>query len=237
MRALIFLFLAGCSVPTAPAECGDSEFACFRGTFRTLIDEPVEGMEICAPELGLECVSTADDGSWQMPGLPLDSNVFLTVEHADFVATLFPQHTSMDWYAWHKVAVPPFVLDTHADRLDATLDDGLGHLLFLVWEGLNIDGVDTSRIEGVTATLHSPSGSIFYADGIGLASASATQTTGSGSGGALNLEPGLASLSLAAPGGPCEEHSFSWAFEPGEPIPVPLRAGYATAIDVICPTP
>lgn len=239
MRCLLPLLLplAACSAPDAPPECGDEETACFRGAFRTLVDEPVEGMELCAPELDLDCVRSEADGSWQLPGLPLDADVFLTAEHADFVATLFPQHTSMDWYAWHKVAVPPFVLNSHADRLGEDLDPELGQLLFLVWEGLNVDGVDTPHVQGVTGELHRPDGGVFYADAIGLASASATSTTSSGSGGALNLDVGTASLSLTAPAGPCEGHSFSYAFEPGEPIEVPLRAGFATAIDVLCPAP
>jgi hypothetical protein len=232
--ALLFL-LAGCTVPTAPAECGDEEFACFRGTFRTLASEPVEGVELCAPELDLDCVSSDVDGAWSMPGLPLDQNVFLTAEHADYVATLFPQHTSMDWYAWHKVAVPPFVLETHASRLGAELDDDRAQLLFLVWQGLNIDGVDTEKIAGVQGSLHAPSGDVFYADGFSLADANATETSGSGSGGALNLEPGEGSLSLTAAAGPCVEHSFSWQIGSDGRVPFPLRAGFATAIDVICP--
>ncbi len=231
------LLLAGCSVPAAPPECGDADFACFRGSFRTLVSEPVEGMELCAPELELDCVTTDAEGAWQLPGLPKDSDVFLTAEHPDYVATLFPQNTSMDWYAWHKVAVPPFVLETHAERMGEVLDPDRAQLLFLVWEGLNIDGVDTERIEGVLGDLLAPDGDVFYADAIGLASASATATTSSGSGGALNVEPGEGALRLEAPGGPCVDQSFSWAFEPGDPVPVPLRAGFATAIDVLCPLP
>ena len=161
----------------------------------------------------------------------------ITAEHADFVPTLFPQNTALDWYAWNKVAVPPFVVETHADRLDSELDPELGHLLFLVWEGLNLDGVDTPRVTDVEGELLAPDGSLFYADGLGLASASATATTSSGSGGALNLAPGTAELVLTAPEGPCDEASFTWALEDDGTIPVPVRAGFFSAIDIVCPVP
>jgi hypothetical protein len=52
-----------------------------------------------------------------MPGLPRQSDVELTAVHPDFTPRVFPQHSSLDWYAWFKVAVSPFVLETHASRV------------------------------------------------------------------------------------------------------------------------
>ncbi|MCP4871931.1 MAG: hypothetical protein GY898_24765 [Proteobacteria bacterium] len=230
--------LAACGRPAPPPECGSEDFACFFGAFSNLGGTAIEGMELCTPDLPeVDCVATNADGTFQLPGLPLETDVAITAEHADFVPTLFPQNTALDWYAWNKVAVPPFVVETHADRLDSELDPELGHLLFLVWEGLNLDGVDTPRVTDVEGELLAPDGSLFYADGLGLASASATATTSSGSGGALNLAPGTAELVLTAPEGPCDEASFTWALEDDGTIPVPVRAGFFSAIDIVCPVP
>ena len=230
--------LVGCpSVEREPPTCEEREdFACFRGFFRDLVGNPVEDLELCTPDLpDVACAVTGDDGGWQLPGLPRDADVVVTAEHPDYVPTVFGQNTSMDWYDWHKVAVSPWVMNQNADRLDVELDPERGQLLFLTWEGLNLDGVDTPRVQGVTATL--AGGEVFYADAIGLASASATATTASGSGGALNLAPGTARLELAAPEGRCDqEPSFHFAFD-GSVVPVPILAGFTTAIDVICPVP
>jgi hypothetical protein len=133
------------------------------------------------------------------------------------------------------VAVSSWVMNQHAGRLDSELDPDRGHLLFLLWEGLNLDGVDTPRVSGATAVVEP--GDVFYADAVGLASASATATTASGSGGALNVAPGTVELDLEAPAGPCDEHSFSWAWTPGEPMTLPILAGFVTAVDVVCPVP
>lgn len=232
---LAFCLLPACE-PAEPPTCDDTDdFACFRGVVSDLVGNALEGVELCTPDLPeVDCVRTAEDGTFRIPGLPKDTDVLVTSEHPDFVPTIFPQNTGWDWYAWNKVAVPTGIMDTHASRLGVDLDPDLGHLLFLVWEGLNLDGVDTPRVAGVTADLLQPAGDVFYADGIGLATSTETATTGSGSGGALNLSPGRAEVELAAPEGPCSEHSFSWARD-GDAWPVPIRAGFATAIDVVCP--
>lgn len=237
---VLLAVLAGCGTqPREAPTCADTtEFACLRGAFRTLVGDSVADIEVCPWSLtDVECTVTDADGQWQIPGLPRTGDLALLAEHADFTPTLFPQTSSMDWYAWFKVAVPPFVLNTHASRLDVELDPARGHLLFLTWEGLNIDGVDTPNVPDVVATLEEIDGSVFYGDGLGLASAVATATNGSGVGGALNLEPGVARIRLEGPGGPCGEQMFHWAPEADGVIPVPIEPGFVTAIDVMCPTP
>ena len=226
--------LASCN-KTEPPTCEQSdEFACFSGVFSGLLGARLDGVEVCAPELDeVSCVYSDSDGGWQLPGLPLDSDVLITATWQDAVPTVFPQHTSMDWYDWYKVMVPRSIMNQHANRLDTEIDDARGHLLFLTWEGLNLDGDNTPNVAGVVAELQ-PSSALFYASGLGLASPDLAETSGSGSGGALNLEPGSYGLSLEGPGGTCLEHSFHFLAEDGV-VPVPVLEGYATAIDVICP--
>jgi len=218
-------------------DCDDVEdFACFRGMFRTLVSEPVEGLEVCPLDLeDIACETTDSQGQWVMPGLPRNSDVTLTAVHTDFTPTVFPQHSSMDWYAWFKVAVPPFVLETHANRLAVDLDPERGHLLFLTWEGLNIDGIDTPNVPGVTAELAGADGEVFYGDALGFASSSATETSNSGAGGALNLLPGTAQLRFEAPAGACAEAMFHWEIDEDGFIPFPIVAGFVTAVDIQCP--
>ena len=129
------------AAPLPPHCANDTETACFTGVYRTLLGGRVEGVLTCPLELdGIGCATSDADGVWQIPGLPLDSNVLFTATHAEYVPVLYPQHTSMDWYDWYKTAVPPWVMESNADRLGASLQADRGHLLFIAWEGLNIDG-------------------------------------------------------------------------------------------------
>jgi hypothetical protein len=234
---MMLLMLLACADPLPPDCENDTETACFSGVYRTLLGGRVEGVLTCPLELdGIGCVTSDADGGWQIPGLPLESNVLFTATHEEYVPVLYPQHTSMDWYDWYKTAVPPWVMESNAERLGASLQDDRGHLLFIAWEGLNIDGEDTPPVEGVSARL-STDALLFYANGLGLADDGATATGALGQGGAINLPEGTYDLVLTAPAGPCVEHSFSWQMAEEGSIPVPIRAGYTTAIDVICPVP
>ena len=227
-----------CSEAPAPA-CEEIDgYACFRGVYRSLTHARVPGIVTCAPEVeGIECVTSDDEGTWKMPGLPDDSDVFLTSTHDDYVPALFPQSTSMDWYDWYKTPIPTWIMESHASRLGLELNPERGHLLFIAWEGLNIDGVDTEPVEGVEAQICPESDLLFYANSVGLVSEDATATSSLGQGGVLNLEPGTHELKLSTAAGPCTEAMFHWEMADDGTIPVPIRAGFTTAIDVICPIP
>ncbi|MCB9682150.1 MAG: hypothetical protein H6733_11855 [Alphaproteobacteria bacterium] len=234
----LLLLAAGCTLAEPPT-CEDTEIAaCFTGTFRTLLGERASGVEVCTPDLpDIACVTADADGAWKLPGLPLDTDVLVTATYGDAVDTVFPQSTSMAWYAWYKVMVPRSIMNTNASNLGVELDPAKGNVLFIVWEGLNLDGVDTDRVPDVTARIveDDAAGAVFYGNALGLASRSATATTSNGSGGVLNLDPGVWTLSFDAPGGPCEDPMFHWAYTAPNEIPVPVRAGMTTAIDVMCP--
>ena len=234
-------FFISCNkeLPVVPKCEEEQETACFRGSFRTLLGSPVEDMKICAPEEeNIECVWSDEEGTWKMPGLPKNTNVFLTAEHPDFVSTIFPQNTSMSWYDWYKVAIPTAVMNSNANRLDVELQENSGHMLFLVWEGLNIDGIDTANIEGITAQVSVNDDLLFYGDALGLASTNLTETSSSGSGGLLNIQEGEIELSLRSSENMMEcgqEPMFHYIGTTGNNIPIPIRAGFTTAIDVLCP--
>ena len=229
---LLWFFIA-CQSDIQPPTCTEeSDFACFRGVFRTLLGSPVEGVTICAPEIeGIDCILSDEDGAWKLPGLPKNSNVFLTATHPDYIASLFPQHTSMDWYDWYKVVVPTSIMSSNANRLDIELDSSKGQLLFLTWEGLNIDGIDTDNVSDVTASSSLQIDHLFYGDALGLASTSQLSTTNSGSGGILNLDEGEIDLNLQSPIGSCaQEHMFHYQ-RSNDTLPIPIRSGFTTAID------
>ena len=77
---------------------------------------------------------------------------------------------------------------------------------------------------------------LFYADVLGLASAELTETSSSGSGGILNVEEGSLDMTLRSPQGLCgEELMFHYLSDSDGVIPIPIRAGFTTAIDVQCP--
>lgn len=235
---LMPLWITSCGGAGPAPECETGEdSACFRGIYRSLTGSRVSDVETCAPELdSVSCVTSDSDGAWQIPGLPTDRDVLLTSTHPDYVSALFPQNTSMDWYDWYKTPVPLWIMDSHASRLGVELDESRGHLLFIAWEGLNIDGVDTDPVEGVEAVICPDSEWLFYANSLGLVSEDAQATSSLGQGGVLNLEPGTHQIQLTSPAGPCGvESMFHWAADDEGLISVPIRAGYTTAIDVICP--
>ena len=237
---LMYVFI-GCKkeLPSAPTCEEGLDTACFRGSFRTLFGSPVVDMKICAPEEEhIECVWSDEEGTWKLPGLPQDKNVFLTAEHPDFIPTIFPQHTSMSWYDWYKVAIPLAVMNSNANRLDIELNEDRGHMLFLLWEGLNIDGIDTENVEDVTAEVSVQDDFLFYGDALGLASQNLTQTSSSGSGGLLNIQEEEINISFQTPNeteGCGHEAMFHYIGTDSHTIPVPIRAGFTTAIDVQCP--
>ena len=227
----------GCADPVVAPSCEDDlDTACFKGVFRTLLGQPVEGVEVCVHDNeSFPCTRTDASGQWKIPGLPLEENVALTAEHPDYVPSMFGQHTSMAWYDWYKVAIPKSIMNTNANRLDIDLDSQKGHILFLTWEGLNIDGIDTPNVKSVELTNAEDFEYAFYGDALGLASDNQSETSGSGSGGVLNLNEGTHILSFSGPNGACAEtHMFHYQTT-SSGIPVPVIPGFTTAIDIICP--
>lgn len=228
----MLLFILACAEPEVPT-CESEDAACFQGFFRTLLGSDLDGMRLCTPELDLDCVETDGDGAFSLPGLPLDTNVVVTADHDDHPPVVFAQTTAMDWYDWYKVGVPTAVMDQNASALEVELDPDKGHVLFLVWEGLNLDGVDTPTVEGVV--VDGASGQPFYGNALGLADPDRTATSSAGSGGFLNVQPGSLALEVQGPNGPCGlETMFHFPAVDGV-ISVPILAGRTTAIDVQCP--
>ena len=174
-----------------------------------------------------------DDGLVRLSVRVEDIADLLTATYDGAVPTVFPQHSGMSWYDWYKVMVPLSVMRTNASNLGVALDPDLGHVLFLAWEGLNLGGVNTAKVRGVTAEVDV--GEVFYASSLGLAAQNATETTASGSGGSLNQAPGVRAFTFEGPGGACEEPMFHWARGPDGSVPVPVLAGFTTAVDVMCP--
>ena len=75
---MVGLWSTGCVVQNAP-DCAEREdFACFRGMFRTLSSEPVEGVEGCPEDLDeLARVTSNEERIGMEPGLPRDTNIAL----------------------------------------------------------------------------------------------------------------------------------------------------------------
>ena len=234
---LLLILFSGCADPVVAPSCeNDVETACFKGVFRTLLGQPVEGVEVCVHgDDSFPCANTDVNGQWKIPGLPLNENVAITAEHPDYVPSMFGQHTSMDWYDWYKVAIPKSIMNTNANRLDIELDPEKGNILFLTWEGLNIDGIDTPNVKDVQLLNADAFEYAFYGDALGLASENQTETSGSGSGGVLNLSEGTHTLSFSGPNGSCAQtHMFHYQ-STADGIPVRVIPGFTSAIDIICP--
>ena len=93
----------------------------------------------------------------------------------------------------------------------------------MVWEGLNIDGVDTENVEGINSGFVNDD-LLFYGDALGLASANLTETSSSGSGGLLNIQEGEIELSLRTSDNMIEcgqDPMFHYIGTTGTNIPIP----------------
>ena len=67
MPSLALLLLVGCKPLVVPPCSETSETACFKGVFRSLLGAPIEGMQICAPELAeVDCTETDANGGWRL---------------------------------------------------------------------------------------------------------------------------------------------------------------------------
>lgn len=232
---LVVCVLPACTLATPPPCDEVSETACFAGAMRGLLGERMADVEVCAPDYSdIACVLTDDEGTWRLEGFPRDTDVVVTATAENMIDTLFPQTTSMDWLDWYKVMVPESIVASNARTVGAELDPSMGHMFFVVFDDVSVDGTEPKRISNVTVTVEGELGTVFYANALGLAAAGRTETSSNGSGGVLNLPVGIHRVTFRHEGRVCNQQSFHFTPE-GEAIPVPIRAGFTSAIDVMCP--
>ncbi|MEZ4320870.1 MAG: hypothetical protein R3F61_25560 [Myxococcota bacterium] len=225
---LWFLALFACD-RTYDGPLPDAETAGVFGRVVGLLGGGVGDVDICAHDLDVPCVTSASDGDFLLEPLPFDADVIITMEKDGHLPTAYHHHTTLT-QEWRKTLMSQGIVDLMTGRVDTEQEPGMGHALFILWEGPDYDAFD--RVAGVSFDVHgASSGEQFYqADG-GLPDADLTATSSSGSGGVFNLVPGRYELTFS--GATCEPW-FSHDFAPGGPVPVTILPDRASYFDLVC---
>jgi hypothetical protein len=237
---MLFLLALACDDP-APPDCdaADDEFACFRGNFITLLQQGIEGVEVCVLDVDdVACELTDDDGGFVLAGLPRDTDLVVTGTRDGLVPTAFLQNSGHEERNFVCTLYDQSFAELGAERMGTVYDPDAAHLAFGVFHYARDPGADTlpPRTEGVQFTVSPATGTPYYMNGLFLADDDLTSTSSSGFAGVANLDPGDYELVLDNPGGPCgTEHYFSWAFGEGEPVPFVGLAGFTSYVDLACP--
>ena len=153
------------------------------------------------------------------------------MEKSGHLSTAFLHNTTLDT-EWRKTLMSDAIVNLMTNRVDTEQEPGLGHAMFILWDGPDYDEFD--RVEGVSFdVVGTNAGERFYQAGGGLPDEDLTATSSSGSGGVFNLEPGMYELTFDAGDRVCEPW-FSYDFEPGDPVPVEVLPDKASYFDLIC---
>ncbi len=236
---MLLLLALACDDP-APPECdaADDEYACFRGNFITLLQQGIEGVEVCVLDVDVDCVLTGDEGDFVIAGLPLDTDLVVTATLDDMVPTALLQNSADEARNFVSTLYDVSFAELNAERMGTVYDPDAAHLAFTVFHEARAPGGEElpEHTEGVSFLVEPAVGTPYYMNGLFLADDDLASTSSSGFAGVANLEPGDYELVLDAPGGPCgEEHYFSFAFEPGGPVPFTAIAGFTSYLDLVCP--
>lgn len=184
-------------------------------------------VDVCGHGLDL-CTMSDGDGDFLLEPLPEDADVIVTMEKDAHLPTAFLHDTSVD-EEWEKTLMPLSLVEAMGARVDTTLDDDRGHVLFILWSARDYSAV---RVPDVTFTLDAEAVTFYQApDGMPDPELGATSTYGAG--GAFNVAPGEYTLTLSGGDVTCAPW-FSHTFDPGEPVPVTVLAGWASYLDLVC---
>lgn len=212
-----------------PAPEGDG--AAVFGRVGGLLGEGLGDVTVCVVDHDeIPCVVTAGDGDFLVEGLPVDADVIVTMSREGSLPTAFLHDTSLD-EAWDKTLMPSSLVNSMASRVDTVLDPALGHTLFILWSEATYQ---SDRVEGVSFAFSDETGVSYYQGSGAFPDEDATATTSSGAGGAFNVAPGDYTMTFDDPSGPCAGW-FTWAHEPGDPVPVRVIPGFASYMDLVCP--
>jgi hypothetical protein len=226
---VIWLLLACDRDYDGPDPEGDG--AAVFGRVGSLLGAGLGDVTVCVHEHDeLPCAVTEGDGEFLLEGLPVDTDVIVTMEREDNLPTAFLHNTALT-EAWDKTLMPSSLVDSMANRVDTTLDPELGHTLFIVWSEASYQ---SDRVEGVSFAIAPDAGISYYQGSGAFPDPDATATTSSGAGGAFNVQPGDYAITLDDPRGDCTGW-FTWDHEPGDAVPVRVIAGFSSYMDLVCP--
>ena len=227
-RTWLTLFILGCTGSyDGPPPTGDGAVY---GRVISLLGAGLGGVEICVHDLDLPCVFSDGTGDFLLEGLPENTDVVVTMWKDGHLHTAYHHNTALD-QEWRKTLMSNGIVNTMTNRVDTEQRPGMGHAMFILWNGPDYDTFE--RVEGWSVSVEPTGGEHFYQAGGGLPDPELTATSSSGSGGIFNLEPGQYSLTFSGAEGTCIPW-FSHAFEPGEAVPMTVYPDMGSYIDLVC---
>jgi hypothetical protein len=199
---------------------------------------PLPGAQVCVYQMSaFPCVTTAADGTFTIPGLPIRADLVLAVTKSGYTSVLQPIETAstdMDGRG------NPILLDRPDPTFvppGVTVDSTKGIIsAFAVGDAPGNDSGSFVGIPGTTVALSPMSGSgPFYTSAMGGIDPSATSFESSGAY-YFNVAPGTYTLTYTSSTFDCEPISFPFG-EFGFPVTTPahslkivVAAGYTTGI-------
>jgi len=237
---MLLLLALACDDPTPPeCDAADDDFACFRGNFITLLQQGLEGVEVCVLDVeDVACELTDAEGGFVLAGLPRDADLVVTATLDGVVPTAFLQNSADEERNFVATLYDVSFAELNAERMGTAYDPDAAHLAFTLFHFARDPGGEElpPKSEDVSFSVTPEAGTPYYMNGLFLADDDLSSTSGSGFAGVANLPPGDYELVLDNPGGDCgTEHYFSFAFDPGEPVPFVGLAGFTSYLDIVCP--
>ena len=194
LTGLILLGTA-CREPV-PEPQGGTEY--IRGRFHNILGAGIEDVRVCTAEDAL-CTQTDGSGQFILEGLPDAKNVVIMLDKDGFYPSALPHHTTDSEPPWDKTLLTNGNMNTVANRVDTSLEPGMGHVSFMVHQAHFREGT-VKQTRDVRFHIEPDVGaSLYYLNGLQLPDPDLEATTGSGGAGALNLPPGDYTLVLDHP--------------------------------------
>jgi len=190
----------------------------------TVLSDGVVDVEVCEADT-INCAPTDVEGRATLE-LPANQEVVLTLIKKDHGLFLLPDFTG-DGFSGSATVVMA------TDRWLSVMAVALG--ITYPYEGTGVIIVITP-LEGATLELVEGTGKAFYHDELLRPTLNLQATTSSGWGGFYDVAPGEVHLEVRGQTAGCEVE-LGWPGDAKNRVRVPVRAGYHTYAQFVCPSP
>lgn len=234
MLALLF----ACAPEVAdPITCSDADHQCLTGFVTDFAGAALPGVELCVYELPeLPCATTAADGTFELPGLPLAENLTVTQTLDGYQASAYPINTeAVPRYYWAMRMIDDALVETQRSVADATVEPHTSGLFMEIGVPTSSDPIAWTLLEGATVSISPDAGEKHYMNLIYMPDDDLLATSSVGFAGYMNLPPGEYTVNAVAPGGECHDELMGWKVEADGAVVAPAIEGFASWISVGCP--
>lgn len=233
MLALLF----ACAPEAAdPITCSDADHQCLTGFVTDFLRTPLPGVEVCQYGTSkVACARTAEDGTFELPGLPLAENLTITQTLEGYAPSAYPINTAaIPHYYWAMRMIDDALVETQRSVVDADVEPGTGGLFMEIGTPTTDDPIAWALIEGATVSISPDSGEKHYMNLIYMPDDDLDSTSSVGFAGFMNVAPGDYTVSAVAPSGPCRDELMGWAVGDDGVVVAPVIEGFASWFSVGC---